>query len=76
MKKSAYSIALTLLVASFLVGTVLTIMLIWFENFLGGETAGKALVTCGIVFVASGIACIFLREVKTEDTLKKNNLIN
>ncbi len=76
MKKSAYSIALALLVLSFLGGTVLTIMLIWFENFLGGETAGKALVTCGIVFVASGVACVFLREVKGEDVLKKNNLIN
>ncbi len=76
MKKPAYNIALALLVLSFLAGTVLTIMLIWFENFLGGETAGKALVTCGIVFVASGTACIFLREVKSEDALKKDNLIN
>lgn len=76
MKKSAYSIALAILVLSFLAGTTLTIMLLWFEDFLGGETAGKALITCGILFVASGITCIFLREVKTEDALKKNNLIN
>ena len=75
MKKSAYTIALALLVGSFLTGTALTIMLIWFENAFG-DIAGKALVTCGILFVASGVTCIFLREVKNEDVLKKNNLIN
>lgn len=75
MKKTAYSVALTLLVASFLIGTFLLIALIWFENLLG-DTAGKLLITSGIVFVASGVACVFLREVKGEDRLKKENLIN
>lgn len=75
MKKTAYTIALWTLIVSFLVGTLLVIMLIWFEDVLG-ETTAKLFATSGVLFVASGIACIFLREAKGDDHFKKENLIN
>lgn len=75
MKHTAYSVALILLVISFLSGTLVLITLIWLEGSLG-ETAGKLLITSGVVFLASGITCIFLREVRSEEHLKKDSLIN
>ncbi len=75
MKKTAYKVALTLAIGTFLLGSFLVVTLIWLPE-AANEFYAKLLLTSGVVFVASTIACVFLRESQHDDKLRKDRLIN